>query len=342
MSSLWIDVKYVNLLAPRLLRFKQKDEYLWNFRCPVCGDSKKRKNIARGYIYRKETGLFVRCYNECGYSTNLGNFIKFMDEELYKDYVFENYKDSGIPRSPHKDAKIAVPAIIKKPELSDQILDPIKRLDKLRLDHPAVQYVLNRKIPLKNLHLFYFAPRFKRYVNILLPGKFSDEKNDHPRLIIPYFNSFGKCFAFQARAFKDEEPKYFTIKIDDSERIYGLDRVDYSKRIYIVEGPIDSLFIPNAIAVSGSSFITPTIEALKANVTVVYDNEPRAPDITKHIRNVINKGYNVCLWPDNVTAKDINEMVMNGMSSQDIVDIINQNTYQGLEAQVRFVEWKKC
>jgi transcription elongation factor Elf1 len=339
---LFVDVKYANILSPRLRNYKRKGEYLWNFSCAVCGDSSKNKLKARGFIYKVKMGLFVKCHN-CGYSTNLGAFIKYIDTSLYQEYVLENYKESGAPRSAHKSVDIAIPSILKSPELTDSILDPIKRLDSLPIDHPAVKYSLNRKIPSKLFHLLYFAPRFKQYVNTVVPGKFKMETDEHPRLIIPYFNLHGKCFAFQGRAFGKEDPKYYTIKVDDAEeRIYGLDRVNYAKRIYILEGPIDSLFIPNAIAVSGSSFNSPSVEALKVNATVVYDNEPRSPELSKLIKKTIDEGFSVCLWPEAVTEKDVNEMIMAGKSPEEILSIINENTYNGAEARLRFATWRKC
>lgn len=339
---LYVDVKYANILAPRLRNYKHKGEHNWNFSCPVCGDSKTNKSRARGYIYKVKTNLFVKCHN-CGYGSNLGNFIKYLDPVLYQEYVLENYKEGGLPRSQHKDPDIAIPDILKRPELTDSILDPIKRLDAMRIDHPAVQYALKRKIPSRFLSVLYFAPRFKQYVNTVVPNKFKMELDEHPRLIIPYFNSHGKCFAFQGRAFGKEEPKYYTIKVDDTEeKVFGLDRVNYAKRIYITEGPLDSLFVPNAIAVSGSSFNTPTVEALKTNATVVYDNEPRSKELAKLVKKTIDQGFSVCLWPETVVEKDINEMILAGKTSEEIVDIINANTYNGVEAQLRFTNWKKC
>ena len=339
---LYVDIKFADMLAPRLRNFKRKSEYLWNFSCVVCGDSTKNKLKARGYIYKVKMGLFVKCHN-CGYSTNIGNLIKYVDPLMYQEYVLENYKEGGAPRSAHKSTDVAIPSIIKSPDLTDAVLDPLQRLDSLPIDHPAVKYVLKRKIPSKLFHLLYFAPKFKKYINRLLPDKFKSEADEHPRLIIPYFNRHGKCFAMQGRAFGKEDPKYFTIKIDDNEeKVYGLDRVNFAKRIYIVEGPIDSLFIPNGIAVSGSSFNTPTIESLKTNATVVYDNEPRSKELTKLIKKTIDQGYSVCLWPEAVEEKDVNEMILAGRTPEDILDIINQNTYSGTEALLRFAMWRKC
>lgn len=341
---LFVDVKYANMLSSRLRNFKHKSEYLWNFSCPVCGDSTKNKLKARGYIYKVKTGLFVKCHN-CAYSTNVGNFIKYLDPVMYQEYVLENYKEGGAPRSHHKSVEVAIPDMFRAPslELVDSVLDGIRRLDDLPVDHPAVKYCIKRKIPTKFFNLLYFAPRFKQYVNTVVPDKFKEMKDEHPRLVIPYFNKHGKCFAFQGRAFGPEDPKYYTIKIDENEeRIYGLDRVNYAKKIYIVEGPIDSLFIPNCIAVSGSSFNSQIVESLKTNSVVVYDNEPRSKELTKLISKTIDEGFSVCLWPESVEEKDINEMILAGKSPEDILDIINKNTYNGAEAKLRFATWRKC
>lgn len=332
------------MLSPRLRNFKQKGEYLWNFSCPVCGDSTKNKLKARGYIYKVKMGLFVKCHN-CGYSTNLGNLIKFLDSNLYREYVLENYKEGGAPRSAHKAAEDCIPDTFFASEMvTDAILDPLRRLDTLGENHPAVKYALDRQIPDKYLSLLYVAPQFKKYVNSLIPNKYKSVEDDHPRLVIPYFNRHGKCFAFQGRAFGDEQPKYYSIKLDDREdKIYGLERVNFGKRIYITEGPLDSLFLPNALAVSGSSFNTPTVQALKTNATIVYDNEPRSKELTKLISNTIDLGFSVCLWPETVQQKDINEMVKDGgMTPEEIVSIIDTNTFTGAAARLRFATWRKC
>jgi DNA primase len=163
-------------------------------------------------------------------------------------------------------------------------------------------------------------------------------------MIIPYFTPAGKCFAYQGRAYGDEDPKYFTIKVDETEeKIYGLDRIDYGKRIFVVEGPIDSLFLPNAIAVSGSSFDTPTIRKLLANATIVMDNEPRNKEIVKQLEKYIESGYSVCMFPDTVKQKDINEMVLEGgLSPDEIIELLNTHTYTGMEAKLKFINWRKC
>ena len=340
---LYIDAKYAAIVGSRLRNFKQKKDYLWNYSCPVCGDSTKNKLKARGFIYRKGNDLFVKCYN-CGHGTNIGNLIKYVDSVLYDEYVLERYKGGASKHNAHKDVSSILPEENPKLELlMDSVLDGLSRLDMLDESHPAVQYLINRKIPQDKWDLLYFAPRFKAYTNSVT-AKFQEPiLDEHPRMIIPFFKPNGKCFAFQGRAYGSEEPKYYTIKVDETEeKIYGLDRVDYSKRIYVVDGPIDSLFLPNAIAVSGASFDTPTIRQLLVNATIVMDNEPRNKDIVKQLDKYIKLGYNVCMFPDNIPEKDINDMILAGRTPNEILEVINTNTTSGIEAQLRFSSWKKC
>lgn len=338
---LHIDMKYASLLGTRLRNFAKKNDYLWNYSCPICGDSKKNPRKARGYIYKFKQDLLVKCH-KCGYSTNIGNLIKYIDSNLYDEYVVERYKNGATRYNDHKDIAEVLPPTVEL-DLDDSVLDELSRIDRMRDDHPAVQYVANRNIPKDRWNLLYFSPKFKSYVNSITP-KFPEPINDeHPRLVIPYFNSHGKVIAFQGRAFGKEEPKYYTIKIDETEeKLYGLERVDFAKRIYVVEGPLDSLFIENSIAVSGSSFDTPTIRQLLTNATIVMDNEPRSKEITKQLAKYIDKGYNVVMYPDTVVEKDINEMILSGRTPAQILDLINRNTFTGMEAKLRFTEWRKC
>jgi transcription elongation factor Elf1 len=339
---LYIDQKYAAFLGSRLRNFKQQKDYLWNYSCPVCGDSTSNKLKARGYIYRKKSDLFCKCHN-CGYGSNLGNLIKRVDSILYDEYVLERYKAGATRYNAHKDPEPILARATPTVELlEDDILSTIKRIDVMDENHPAVQYVIKRKIPRDKWNLLYFAPRFKAFTNSVTPKFHEPIEGDHPRMIIPFFTPAGKCFAYQGRAYGDETPKYYTIKVDETqEKIYGLDRVDYSKRIFVVEGPIDSLFLPNAIAVSGASFDTPTIRTLLTNATIIMDNEPRNKEIVKQLEKYIDLGYNVCMFPDNLEQKDINDMVLAGKSVEEIVECINTHTFSGMEAKLRFANWRK-
>ena len=339
---LFVDVKFASMLSPYLRNFKQKNDYLWNYSCPVCGDSSKNKLKARGFIYKVKSDLFVKCHN-CGYGTNIGNFIKFVNSNLYDEYVLERYKSGALRYNDHKDInEVDTRFADTKPVfLEPPLLRGTTRLDKLSETHPAVQYAIKRQIPKDKWELLYFCPKFKNWTNSVI-YKFTKEDDDHPRMIFPFFDTSGVMYAFAGRAFGSEEPKYYTIKLDENaEKIYGLDRIDYEKHIYVVEGQVDSLFLPNCIAVAGASFDLPTIQKIKNTCTIVMDNEPRNKDIVNQLTKYIDEDYSVCMFPDNVQEKDINEMVLAGRTIDQITDIINRNTFRGISARLKFGTWKR-
>ena len=326
-----IDVQYLYNISSRLDRFKKKSRNLFNFRCPYCGDSKKNKSKARGFVYAVKNEYFYKCHN-CSKGTTLGKLIEHIDPQIYKQYVIEKYKSGN-------NNTVQEPEFKFEPvKFDDKALKDLTRFDKIP-NHPAYKmFIENRH--LKDYHdKLYVTWHFYDWVNKLIPNKFPNIKEDHPRVIIPFLDVDNKMFAFQGRAFGDEEPKYITIKLDENKRrIYGLDRLDINKTIYITEGPIDSLFLPNAIAVAGSDL---EIKKLKRKAVYVFDNEPRNREITQKMEKLIEKNYNICIWPKSLKYKDINDMVMSGMTPVEIQSIIDNNTFSKLSAHQQLVNWKE-
>ena len=203
-------------------------------------------------------------------------------------------------------------------------------------DHPARKIINKRKLPDESLRDIFFCESFFKFTNTLIPNKFPSLDGDHPRLLIPFRDEQGEIFAYQGRAFGEETPKYITIKLEERDKIFGLDKVDKSKHFYVVEGPLDSLFIDNCLAVGGSDF-----DRLEGDFTVIFDNEPRNKEINKQIEKTIEKGCSIVLWPEQVEEKDINDMILSGMSKEEVQKIINENTFSGAGAKLRFAEWRK-
>ena len=336
MSS-YIDIKFINLLSTRLPKFKRKSEYLFNFRCPHCGDSKRSTTKARGFVYKKKNDMFFKCHN-CGMGQSLGNLIKFLDPNLYKEYIFERFKD-GKPTAEKPEFDFTPSKKLKNKSRYDKALDELKRFDELVTTHPAKQFLFNRLIPKEHWDKFYLCPKFYEFTNDIIPNKFPSVKNDHPRIIIPFYDRAGNFFAFQGRAFGKEQPKYITIKFDDTkEKIYGLDRLDLNKPVMITEGPIDSLFIDNAIALAGADA---NLKIQPEQCTMIFDNEPRNKEIVKRMINAVNKKYNVAVFPNTLKYKDINDMIIAGKSSVEIQSLISNNTHCGMTALQHINNWKR-
>jgi len=330
MSS-YIDLKYISNLKSRLSQFKQKNDYLFNFRCPHCGDSKKSKLKSRAYLYRVKNDMFFKCHN-CGMGQNLANFIKFVDPNMYSEYLLERYK-KGAPATPK-------PQFDFKPAFEDRtILDDLKSIKQLDDKHPAKQYCLNRKLPSEFFDKLFFCDKFGALVNKVKPNTYGEK--DHPRLVIPFYDTTGKLFAFQGRAFGNEQPKYLTVKLDENkQKVYGLERVNFQRPIFITEGPLDSLFIDNCLAAAGADLILKN-KINNEEVTYIFDNEPRNKEIIKRMYDVVEKDYNLVVWPDSVRHKDINDMIMAGLTNTELSDILNRNTYSKLTALTKLNEYKK-
>ena len=348
MSS-YIDIKYLNLLSTRLPKFKRKSEYLYNFRCPHCGDSQKSQTKARGFVYRKKNDMFFKCHN-CGVGQTLGNLIKHLDPSMHKEYIFERFKDGKVVAKKEEPEFDFTPSrLLKSKEKPfaeftryDRALRQLRRFDELVQTHPAKQFVFDRQIPKEHFDKFFLATKFYEFCNEIQPGKFPDLKHDHPRVVIPFYDRSGKFFAFQGRAFGKEQPKYITIKFDETkQKIFGLDRIDLNKPVMITEGPIDSLFLDNAIAMAGAD-ADGGITIQHQQCTMIFDNEPRNEHIVSRMIKAVDKNFNVCIWPESVReGKDINDLILSGKSASQVQSLIHNNTHSGLTALQNINNWKR-
>jgi len=329
--SNFVDAHYVNLLSGRLDKFTRKKEDLYNFRCPYCGDSQKRKNKARGYFFRIKADMVFKCHN-CGVGRTLPNFLKDNAPDLYDEYLMERYKNGTTGKGsfvPKPKMNFEKPKFKKKGELQS--------CSELNKEHFALGYLLGRRIPEKYFSELYFVEDFCTWVNTQKPT-FQDVKKDHPRIIIPFIDQQGEWFGFQGRSLKvDDKLRYITIMLDENRsKVYGLNRVDFNKTVYVTEGPFDSLYIDNAIAMAGADIDWDMLEGKE--VVFVFDNEKRNREIVKRIEKAISKGYEVVIWPSSLEEKDINDMFNAGHDVQSLVEF---NTYEGLEASIKLSEWKK-
>ena len=330
----FIDSKYIGLVSSRLEKFKKVKNNLYNFRCPYCGDSQRHKNKARGYIYQSKNDHNYKCHN-FGASRSFTNFLKDMDTTLHDQYVMERYKNGLTGKgsnTPEPDFNF------KKPTFTKKSFD-LPTLAELNREHPAVDYVTSRKIPDKYLKELYYCEKFKEWTNNQ-KHTFNSTTHEEPRIIIPLINK-GEIFGFQGRSLdKNSKVKYITIILDDKHpKIYGLDKVDWTKTVYMVEGPFDSMFIDNAIAMVGADidrlfFVT----NFETEFVMVYDNEKRNKQIVDRIERAIDLRFPVVIWPDTIVEKDINDMVLTG---HDVNHVLESNTYFGLEAKAKLINWKR-
>jgi predicted RNA-binding Zn-ribbon protein involved in translation (DUF1610 family) len=319
----FIDAKYINFISSRLDKFKKVKSDLYNFRCPICGDSQKNKSKARGYLYQVKNNTNYKCHN-CGINVSFNNFLKQFDSNLHKQYSFEKFKEghSG------KNFTAETPKFnFEVPKFKTKL-----NLPKASENIEAKKYLESRNL---NPYKFYYSEKFKSWVNSIR-HTFDDLKYDESRIVIPLFYK-KELIGFQGRALGSSKIKYITIMLDnDAPKIYGLDEIEKDKTIYITEGPFDSTFIPNSIALCGAD--GDVDRWIDSNFVWVYDNEPRNAEILSRIAKVIQRGEEVVIWPSTIKEKDINDMVLSGLNVQ---NVIKSNTYSGLEAKLKFTTWKK-
>ena len=344
--SIYIDNKYVRLVSSRLRNFKQKSDNLWNFSCPFCGDSQKNKLKARGYVFAKGNDLLYRCHN-CGVGTNVANLLKQVDPSLHGEYTFEKYK-SGESNTIFHKSNTSPTFNIPSPRFGkvekQRVFDHAEWVSELQSGHFCLNYVQNRSIPEEHYDKLLFTSKYRQFIDALVPNH-GKSLADDARLVIPYYDVNGELVAVSGRALEtsDEKLRYVTVRTNDSDDklIYGMDRVNLHQTVYLVEGPLDSLFITNCVA-SGDANLSLTAKNISAkNKVLIFDNEPRNKEVCKLIEKAIKLGEDVVIWPDTIEGKDINEMILNGFSPDEIKGIIDSNTLRNLEAIAKFTFWKR-
>jgi hypothetical protein len=331
--ALFIDRKFVFLAGMKLARFKQKGDYLFNFRAPCCGDSKKSKIKSRGYFYRKKDSMLYACHN-CNASMSLGSFLRDFDPHLYQEYQLESYLEKGSVRPStgqqtpvKKDTAIRV---VKLPDVAS--LSP---------DHTARQYVTRRKIPVVWWQEIFYADDFKKFCYETFDAKRLEEKGlreGEARLVLPWYDKNGRLAGVQGRSFSNSAVRYITLKADeDEDKLFGLHKINFQKPVYVLEGPIDSMFLPNAVATMDSALWRAEAQVGK-DAIYVYDNEPRNRQVVGDIKKTIDKGLRVVIWPQGASQKDVNDMVLDGV---DVMSVIESRTFEGIRAKLEFDLWRK-
>ena len=318
-----VDSKFIGLISSRLQKFKRVKPDLYNFRCPICGDSQKNKSKTRGYLYAIKADMNFRCHN-CGASMTLSNFLKEIDPTIHKQYVFERFKNNSTGRG----------TVVEEPTFKFE-----KPKFKTKLSLPSCfevqrgrEYLESRGLDPKR---FYWAEDFAGFVNSIKPT-FGQNVPKESRIIIPLFYK-KNLIGIQGRSVDPSPVKYITTMFDDdAPKIYGLDNIRRDAPVFITEGPFDSTFIRNSIAMCGAD-----ADISKWGISSpvwIYDNEPRSSEITRRIQSAISSKQTVVIWPSNIREKDINDMVLAG---HDVQSVVESNVYSGLKAQLQFNIWKR-
>ena len=330
------------MVASRLDVCKWKNDKTLNHRCPYCGDSQKNRYKARGYHFVVEQNFVYKCHN-CGKSTSSVHFLKDNFPDIHREYLKEYLQEKGVKKTTQKMPSSNDFKFTPKKEILNMSEENLRAVcfrawDKI----VARQYLQDRHIPDSIIKKLWYVDRAEALCH--LNRKYQDRVlGNDPRIVFPFLTESGELIGLSGRAINNASLRYLTMRfVDDVPLIYNINNVDKSKTIYVTEGPIDSLFLPNSIAVGCSDFNK--ISNLKQNAIIIYDNEPRNTVILDKIEEVIDDGYAVCIWNDKRVEglKDINDMIMNGITVEQIVEIIDSCTYSGLSAKLKLQEYKKA
>ena len=341
--SIYIDKKFVNFVGASLEKFAWKKDTLASCRCPICGDSSKNKNKTRGFFFVNKNKYFYKCHN-CGVSCNLYGFLEKVSPSLCKEYSLEVWKDGdGLKPKKKTEPVVAIKKIKKKYTIE------LPSVSELPPNHPCRTFVELRKIPRTAWKYLYYAEDFGAWARTI-NAESADALEQSSRLVIPIVNEKGELVGAQGRALSvigdrnaRKTARYITIKTEGQEHKgwFGLDRVD-TGTIYVVEGPLDSLFLPNCVAMIGLSDALNVPSHLKSRSLVyLIDNEPRNEAVVITIGKLLDQNKKVCIWPDHIKHKDLNDMIMAGISEKELIKTIKENTVSGLSGKIKFNNWKK-
>lgn len=334
---LWLDRRYINLVSPKLSMFKWKKVSLANFRCPYCNDSAKNKRRARGYFYTHRSVMMFKCHN-CDSGRTLATFLRDQEPSLFLQYQLEAFQE----RKTRRAAEVIPPPTTTEWEYT--VLPP--RISLLPPEHYARKYIEGRLIPEKFYNDILFVANMDEFVKQHIDPDQESPTDAH--IVILIHNTKGKLIGCNGRSMspKDYQSKYCKAKIrKDEVMIYGAERVDTSKKVFVFEGEFDSMFVENAVAVGGINAmygIENELGVNKSDVICVIDKDQRNREVIKSAERLIDSGYAVVLFPGTIVGKDVNDFVIKQNLSQPLLQaLIDANTYSGLRAKLALSDWRK-
>ena len=290
--------------------------------------------MSRGNFYVKVGALMYGCYN-CNASMRFETFLKDFDSNLYQQYRLEVFKEGM-----SNQINIIQPHIPETKKYIPDIFEDLPLVSSLDEKTQAFQFCSRRKLPIYDFD-FHFVEGFYEWSKGHTDKFEKWTGKDHSRIVMPWRDENKKIIGYSARALDNlQQNKYIRIFLDDDVKLklFGMDRVDLKKQVYVLEGEIDSLMISNALAVANGKLHT----YVNKDAIYIPDNDVRNKHIMRNVSEMIDMGLKVCLLPENEWGKDLNEMKVNGnLTESALLDIINKNVVQGLSGKLKFNNWKK-
>lgn len=347
--SMSLDKEFINRISGSLDRFSWEQNYVAHFRCPLCGDSQTSQVKRRGYFYpdSKDNCLRFKCHN-CNQKSGWGFqvWLRDFNPVVYREYMVEKFKEIGRGGEEHEaDARLIAPkasttarvlSTTRDKKLPEALLRHCVTIGSLPRTHFARMYVESRLLPSWTHELLCFAECYSDLVKGIGAADEDTETKlpEDARLIIPLLSETNQLLGVQGRALGKHMLRYATAKLNENyPKTFGLERINRKKPVLVVEGPIDSLFLPNCVATADSNLLK-----FAGGDIYIPDNQYRNFEICKMVDKIIDSGNRVCLFPREVEGfKDINDMIKDGgMTQGQLLSLIASNTYRGAKAKLIF------
>lgn len=349
----WVDTKYIGLMATRLDRYKQTGPTTHIFRCPYCGDSQKHTHKTRGYFYHIKDDVRFKCHN-CGESRSLRDFIKDICPDLYRGYLFDFFGPSTQAAKPLSEEKVPDAFKVSSKGMTlrfkkkEGFLSNFKPVAVLKPSNPGRAYVEKRMLPEKFWQSIYYVEDANDVFSRIDAYKHKEWKGQHDAIMVPFYSreedGFTTMFV-QLRFLGDDPPiRYLTLELEGDIKAWGLERVDPAKRVYILEGAFDAMFVENAVACAGADVgqLESYLRSIGCeDIVAVWDSDFAVnPDVRAKLENAVNNGMAVALIGPGLDGKDINEAVQKGMNPTSVMAYLDSRVFKGLDAQLELARYK--
>lgn len=271
---------------------------------------------------------------------SLKSFLRQRAPELYREYLLDMIRQDRPTPTPLLPPD-PVPAEVTPMFGRCGTRMTLPTMASLPSDHPAVVYCQGRGLPTAALDHLHFTDQWTQWI-AETTWEYTFVEDHAPRLVIPWYDRGGTLLGAQARRIDTtgQAARYVTLKAPTTiDKLYGWDRVEHHRRIYIVEGPLDSWFLPNAVASMDADLLRVYDHYFSSYTAVcAWDNEPRNVSVCRAMKAAIDRGISVVVWPTHLQEKDLNDMAQAG---HDVPTLVAQHTYKGLRAELEYLRWHK-
>lgn len=294
---------------------KERSDH-YEFVCPNCGDM-RFPNKRKAWIY-KDTWKYI-CF-KCPCSMPFAYYLKQTDREAYKRLIYAAFGEMG-----HEGTRKEKPKE-ERVELSPELPFVDGELLPITANHPLAQAGLaecrKRKIRPEVFEKWYVCQEGNQFLHrdekgnlIINPNTGRPVGNEYKnRIIIPFYHFGGKWTQFDARAIDPNNPTRYLNWKGVRREAYNIDFIRFDRPFYILEGTIDSTFIPNAIGIGGVEHMqeilmdNPKIAQNKENCVFIWDNDEAG---RKGRTASCHLGYKWFDW-EGINEKDVNAEVLHG------------------------------